>query len=339
MIIEEPSLLMKKVLFTFLVLFFASQTIAQTDSVQELTHQEVVGWLTPPSGQQTIGDGHGDIEVAKDGKVYVSVKGKPSGIQIYSADGQYQGNVPNAPADLHDFKLHTAIDGIEYIYGAQLGGQRIFKMTLDGKKLINIDARNVIPQKYKKKNKNGNYPLKFTSIAISATDELYVVDGYGSDFIHHFDAQGKYIKSFGGKRAPYKFRTCHKIIFDTRFSPERLTCADRENHRIVQMDYDGKIIAILKPKLRRPSSFAIFGEHLAIAELAGRVAILDKKGQLVATLGTNDNPKQISTPRVAPKYWQANLVTSPHGIAYDDQGNLLVTEWNKWGRVLYFKKL
>jgi YD repeat-containing protein len=27
-------------------------------------------------------------------------------------------------------------------------------------------------------------------------------------------------------------------------------------------------------------------------------------------------------------------VTSPHGITFDNDGNILETEWNKWGRVL-----
>jgi YD repeat-containing protein len=27
-------------------------------------------------------------------------------------------------------------------------------------------------------------------------------------------------------------------------------------------------------------------------------------------------------------------VTSPHGIAFDNDGNILETEWNKFGRVL-----
>jgi hypothetical protein len=32
--------------------------------------------------------------------------------------------------------------------------------------------------------------------------------------------------------------------------------------------------------------------------------------------------------------WREGVVTSPHGITFDGQGNILETEWNVFGRVL-----
>ena len=298
------------------------------------SHIEREGWLTPPPGQETLGDQHGDIEVAKDGKVYVSVMGEPNGIQVYGADGNYINNVDGAPNNFHDFIIHDAGDGVEYIYGAELDGQYILKMTLDGEVVLSIDALATIPTQYQKDETAG---LSLTGIAVAQNGDIYVVDGYGRDFIHQYNAAGSYIKSFAGKEAPYNFNTCHKIIFDSRFSPEQLVCADRENGRIIHMDHDGNILNINDGGYRRPSALAIHGEYLGIAELHGRVIVLDKDGETVTTLGTNEDDTQRSTNDVAPVAWINGLVTSPHGIAYDADGNILVSEWNSWGRVHFYK--
>ena len=320
-----------------LILFGLSLTSPALTQDNATTHKQVMDWLTPPAGQQTIGDAHGDIAVANDGKVYVSIMGQPSGIQIYSETGKYIGNLPNAPDDFHGFRLHTDRNGQEYLYGTSLGGQRILKMTLSGEIILDIDALAVIPADLQTLRKDVRQ-VRLTGIAITADDQIFITDGYRSSFIHHLDASGKYIKSFGGRKAPYNFKTCHKIIIDPRFSKERIICTDRENGRLVHMDLNGEILDTTTG-LRRPSALAIYGQDLAVAELAGRVVVLDMKGNIKTSLGANENPKQYSTPKVAPQDWRADLVTSPHGIAYDSKGNILVTEWNKWGRVLFLKKI
>jgi hypothetical protein len=55
---------------------------------------------------------------------------------------------------------------------------------------------------------------------------------------------------------------------------------------------------------------------------------------MVAELGANDTAGQTNTPKVQVKDWRAGVVTSPHGITFDNEGNILETEWNLLGRVL-----
>ena len=75
---------------------------------------------------------------------------------------------------------------------------------------------------------------------------------------------------------------------------------------------------------------------VCIAEIAGRVSVWDKEGKMVAECGTN--PKTTNTPKIEPKDWQQGIVTSPHGITFDNDGNILETEWNQWGRVLRWNR-
>jgi hypothetical protein len=77
---------------------------------------------------------------------------------------------------------------------------------------------------------------------------------------------------------------------------------------------------------------------MCVAEIAGRVSVWSKEGTMVASLGVNDTKGQTNTPRVTPADWREGVVTSPHGITFDNDGNILETEWNTFGRVLRWNR-
>lgn len=294
-------------------------------------------FLTPPAGLATIGDSHGDVATSPTGDIYVSVQGgEYNGIQVYGADGHYVRNIPDAPKDLHGFVIAKAPDGESYIYGASLLGERIVQLTLDGRLVLDIPASR-IPDQYKAA-RDKKFVVTLTGIAVGPKGDIYIVDGYGRDYIHRFDRTGQYKSSFGGRGPPWNFKQCHKIAIDPRFKPERLLCADRINHRVVHMDLDGNVIGTLAEGLRWPSALTVRGSELAVAELEGRVTILSLSGDTIAHVGTNESSGEILTNRTPPERWQRNLFYAPHGITYLQNGDLLVTEWNQWGRVVRLKR-
>ena len=291
--------------------------------------QAIDGWLKP------IGPAHGDVAVSSNGDVYVSVMGDPRpGIQVFKADGSYSRNVPHAPADFHGFVIHQEKDG-EFIYGASLGGQTIYKMKLDGEVVLQI-AGSTIPEEFIRK-QDGKPVLRLTAVDVAPDGRIFAVDGYSSDNIHIFDPQGKYVKSFGGKAAPYSFQTCHKIAIDTRFDPPRILCCDRENRRVVFLSLDGEVLSVV-PEMKRPAAAVIFGDWAAIAEIEGRVSLLDKEGKTVLQLGSNPVKEQTATNQVKPSEWKNGILTAPHGLDFDQEGNLFVSEFNAYGRVLRYDR-
>jgi len=287
-------------------------------------------FFTPPSGMTTIGDSHGDIAVSPAGEIYVSVQGgEHTGIQVYSAQGRYLRNVPGAPPDLHGFIIAQAPDRQFYIYGVSRLAQEIIQLKLDGSRVLTIPA-SAIPAQYKKDDKQA---INLTGIAVAANGDIYVTDGYGLDFIHRFDKSGKYLATFGGKGAPWNFDQCHKIAIDTRFKPVRLICTDRRHDRLVHMDLNGHVLGVFGWGLRLPSALAIHGNELAVGELMGRVSLLDRDGHITAVIGSNDNVEEIRTNKAPPEIWKSGLFYAPHGVTYDTKGNLLVTEFNQYGRI------
>jgi hypothetical protein len=315
-------------------------------------------WLKLPAERMEIGSMHGDVAVSAAGEVYVSVEGSvrqrfailgPNpGLQVYAPDGRFLRNVSGAPSDLHGFVIHRDA-GTEYIFGTRLAAslsaadqtragldsQAVVKMRLDGAMVMAIPASR-IPDQFKNKSPDGQPYMRLTGLTVAPNGDLYVTDGYASDYVHRFDRSGKYLSSFGGKQAPYGFRTLHKLTIDTRFEPARLLACDRENGRMVHLSLDGAWLGVVAGDLRRPAAVAVRGDYAAVGELRGRVALLDKAGHVAGALGENTADDEIASNRTEPSRWRPGVVTAPHGVAFNTQGDLFVSEFNLFGRVHRF---
>jgi hypothetical protein len=294
-------------------------------------------WLKLPEGRAQLGNQHGDIAVSSKGEVYVSLMDPKAGLMVFSPDGKYLRNVPDAPNDFHGFVIHKEADG-EFIYGARLAGGNILKMTLDGKVLLNI-PQTAIPDEFKKKGKDGKAMVRLTSMDVAPNGDMYVADGYSSDYVHRFDKTGKYLKSFGGRGiAPYNFNTLHKIAIDNRFTPARIIGCDREGRRVVHMSLEGDFLGVIAHDMLRPAAVAIHGDYAYIGEILGRVTVLDKEGKIVAQFGANDKPEETANNKTEPAKWRPGILTAPHGVACDEKGDLYVSEYSIFGRVHRFDR-
>jgi hypothetical protein len=336
---------MKKLLLPALLL------VASFGSAFAAEYKAVPDWYSFPDGKKVIGNMHGDIAVASNGEVYVSVMDPKAGLQVFSPDGKWVRNVPNAPSDFHGFVIHKEADG-EFIYGARLGAGNILKLTLDGKEVLNIPP-SAIPDEFKNKTPNtkkgpdgkevpnpdaGKPVVRLTAMDVAPNGDLYVTDGYSSDYVHRFDKTGKYIKSFGGKQPPYSFSTLHKLAIDTRFDPPQIIAVDRAHGRVVHMSLDGEFLGVVAKDLLLPAAVAIHGDQAVIGEIKGRVTILDKAGQIVAQFGANDHADEVGTNKTEPDKWRPGIVTAPHGVAFNANGDVFVSEYNIYGRVHRFNR-
>ena len=304
----------------------------------EVKYDFVPNFLGTPPGKPQIGNGHGEIAVDSAGNIYVSVQEKDAGLQVYGKDGKYVKTLA-LPNSLHGFVIRKTEDG-EFIFAAVLNEQRLIKCTLDGKIVLEIKPDAFPADKGKAKDKKGAdvNALKLTNCDVAPNGDIYIVDGYGRSWIFVFDKTGAFKKVFGGPTQIVDgkgFANTHKIFVDTRFSPARLLCLDRGNNRMFHVDLDGSNPQMISNKgLRNPSSASFHGDLMCVAEIAGRVSVWNKEGSMVAAMGANDTKGQTNTPSVKPVDWREGVVTSPHGITFDGQGNILETEWNVFGRVL-----
>ena len=297
------------------------------------TYQSVADWCQMPEGRKTLGSTHGGVVVDKDGLIDFSMDEGPQGILVYDASGKVVRGFAEKFVGIHGMCLNEE-DGEQYIYAAHLKGRQAVKMKLDGTVMWTIG----IPMESGKYQKPDQYSP--TAIAAGPNRHVYVADGYGQNWIHEFDENQKYVRSFGGPgKEPGKFQTCHGLALDTRGPRPLLLVCDRENRRLQHFDLDGNFVAVIAENLRRPCSVSFHRDKVAVAELEGRVAILDGNNKLVATLGDNPNKQQWANFNVPPTDWKEGIFNAPHGVSFDKDANLYVEDWNKTGRISKFEKI
>jgi DNA-binding beta-propeller fold protein YncE len=292
------------------------------------SYEAVPHWGELPD-RKIIGPTHGGVVVDDvSGLVYVSTDSELSVI-VYQSNGKFVRTIAPECRGFHAMAIRQE-NGKTVIYGAQLGGNkpplRICKIDTEGKLLLEIPNSST-----------GEVPGGWegvTGVAVAPDGAIFASMGYGSNIIHKFDAAGKLLKSFGSKGADeQQFNTPHGLAIDTRFGEPRLLVADREKRRLVHFDLDGNWIGVHSSNLRRPCSVSFFGDNLAVAELEARVTILDKSGTPVALLGDNPNKAQWANFGVPPNDQRLGIFTAPHGVSFDNAGNLYIQDWNKTGRV------
>jgi len=314
----------------------ATLVLASTLAGAAASYAVVPDWLKLPEGRAQLGNQHGDVAVSSAGEVYVSVQDPAAGLQVFSQDGVFLRNVPRAPSDLHGFVIHKEAEG-EFIYGVTMFGQTVVKMKLDGTLVMTIGSSS-FPEALKVRNaRSGQLALVLTSVDVAPNGDIYVTDGYASDYVHRFDKAGKYLASFGGKQPPYSFSTLHKLSIDTRFQPARIIACDRANNRVVHMGLDGSFIGVVAQDLLLPAAIVIDGDNAIVGELNGRVTVLDKSGAVVTRIGANTE-QGVGTNKIPPAQWRPGFVLSPHGVALNAHGDVFVSEFSAFGRVHRFNK-
>lgn len=300
---------------------------ALTTGSGEFVFKTVPGWGEIPD-KLSIGPTHGGVVIDQAGLIYVS-SDSAKGIFVFQPDGKLARTIAPEYPGVHGMNIRQE-GGEEFIYAAHLKGQQALKLKLNGTVVLKIP----FPEEAAALYPNGVKDYKPTAIAAGPEGEIFVSDGYGLSYIHKFDASGKYLKSFGGKgKDGGKFQTSHGLALDTRSGRPLLLVCDRANRRLQHLDLEGNFVAVLTTDLNLPCAVSIRGDYVAVAELEGRVVILDKENKIVATLGDNQDRAQRGKFDVPPAWWKPNLFTAPHGISWDAEGNLYVQDWNKTGRV------
>lgn len=292
----------------------------------------VPGWCQAPEGEH-LGATHGSIAVDAEGMIYASIDSGRFGIAVYHPDGTFARGMGEGYVGTHHL-TYVEEDGTGYLYGAHLAGKRVFKMTLDGEVLWALPCP-MASGKYTDANQYNP-----TAVAVGPDGRLYVVDGYGQNWVHIYDAQQNYVASFGGRgTGDGQFQTCHGIAVDPRGDESTLLVCDRESRRLQRFTMEGEFIGVTTTGLYRPCALSFYGEYVAVAELAGRVVILDGNDQPVSVLGDNPVDSRRANFGVEPAVWEEAVFNAPHGLSFDNDGNLLVMEWNRWGRITFLEHL
>ena len=286
-------------------------------------YETVPGWGSMPNGE-LLGPTHGGVAVSKTGNVFVSTN-NPRSICEFTKDGKFIRSFPEEFQGVHSLSIREE-NGVEFLYGAHLAKERVVKITLDGKLVLEIADTPEQPIE-------GTFK-GLTAVAVTPDGRIIAAVGYGSNIIHIFSADGKLLKSFGSKGTSLEqFKAAHGVALDTRFDEPRLLFADRENRRLKHYDLEGNFLGVFATNLRRPCAISFHGDYVAVAELEARVTIIDLTGAPVAFLGDNPDKAEWANYKVELEEVPAGIFSAPHGLSFDPDGNLYIQDWNKSGRL------
>lgn len=172
-----------------------------------------------------------------------------------------------------------------------------------------------------------------TKVAVAASGELYVSDGYGNARVHRFTADGRLMQSCGEPgTGPGQFMVPHGIAVA---ADGRVLVADRDNDRIQIFTRDGEYLQEWTG-LSRPTSLFIDRTGLLYVTEVGwafdpdaappggvddmplRVSVLDEKGSVVARWESAEGG-------------DLGKFVPPHGICVDSHGDLYLASNNRRG--------
>lgn len=265
--------------------------------------------------------------IDKAGNIYVTTD-TPRGIVIFSPDGKFLRAA--GPTRIHALEIREE-NGTEYLYAARPSEHEVVKLKLDGTPVWTLT--------YPKESSlyqdaNGFNPC---AVTVAPDGSIFVADGYGSNYVLKFDRNRKFVKAFGGPGTEEgKFKTCHGIALDTRHEKPLLLVCNRNNDRVEHWDLDGNFVKVIQKDLRMPAAVHIQGDYAVIPELKGRVTVLNKAGEIAAQVGDNPTENHRANFGLAPDQWKEGICNSPHGASMDKQGNLIVSEWSRFGRLHKF---
>jgi hypothetical protein len=284
---------------------------------------------------------HG-VTIDEDGFIYIKHQGLNRAamdtIVVFDPKGKFvrsfgKGYYPGG----HGIDIRKE-SGEQFLYLCDIHHCQVIKTNLKGEEVWKMDAPKE-PGVYK--DGKGYRP---TNVAFAPDGGFYVGDGYGSHYIHQYDKDAKWVRTWGGEGTePGKMKTPHGLWLDDRKGrTPSLVVADRANARLQYFTLDGKHIGFVKDLLF-PAHFDIRGEVLLVPDLHARVSLFDKDNKPIVHLGDDAEWRKKVLDgfkiRRQPSEWLPGKFVHPHDACFDRDGNIFVVEWVEPGRVTLLRRV
>ncbi|MEX2411909.1 MAG: hypothetical protein WD607_11190 [Candidatus Paceibacterota bacterium] len=275
---------------------------------------------------------HGVVTDAQE-RIYIFNMSK-NAVVVFDKDGRYLKSWGKEyEKGAHGMLLHKEGDQ-EFLYLTDINRGVVVKTTLDGEVLLTLGTPD-LPDMYNTENKYAP-----TDVAVAPNGDIYTADGYGQNWIHQYNAKGKYLRSWGGEGTVSGKLSCpHGISVDKRGSEPVIYVADRRNKRIQVFTLDGKYLRMVTEEINAVCNFYQYKDELYFPDLESRVTILNKNDKLIAHIGVGDGYKRKGWPNHPKKDLIPGVFNSPHGILVDPKGNIFLVEWIQCGRVTKLKRI
>ena len=287
---------------------------------------------------------------AKDGRLFMIGDHWDHQMLIYSPDGTILESWGKVWPGGHGLTLSNE-NGEEFLFVTdsglwKVGGVsyrqtgRVTKIDLTGREIFSISHPASV----------GAYEPDMvfnpTETAIAPNGDIYVVDGYGSNFILRYDRNGKFVARFGGKDGVpenERLNNAHGITVDLRNGADEATilATSRVDQCFRRFTLEGKYldtITVAGCKVCRP---VISGQELyagvcwsndpVASKLpnnpSGFTVILDAQGKVISAPGGTE-PTFDDKGKMKPLTRAQPIIDHGHDVCVLENGDIIVCQWN-----------
>ncbi|MEM6765846.1 MAG: 6-bladed beta-propeller [Bacteroidota bacterium] len=269
----------------------------------------------------------------KKGRLIMVTDDTRNNIIIYDTSGKLLNSWGTEFPGGHGLSLWDA-NGEEFLFICDPELGKVFKTTLDGKILLTISHPEEI-------NAYGEGdPFKPTETTIGPNGDIYVADGYGSQWILQYSAEGEFIRKFGGRgNEDQQFSTAHGVTLDSRDPTNpTLVCTSRGHNAFKRFTLDGKYLSTIF----LPGAYvcrAVIHDDMLYAGVcwsrlrylnqtpdSGFVTILDKQGKVVSNPGGTKPAYKKGELQLMKQ--EVPVFKHCHDVCIDKDKNIYVCQWN-----------
>jgi sugar lactone lactonase YvrE len=299
----------------------------------EFTYEWLEHWARIPQTESGKSNGRTHGVVALDASDVMVFNQAQPGVLRFDSEGRLKNAWGDRFSGAHGMSLVEEPDG-PALWLTDQNTAEVVKTTLDGRTLMNIQ-RPPHPV-YAGTAKYIPTWVAVNEERIGGNGDIWVTDGYGSNFIHRYTKAGAYLSSINGTEGKAGAFACpHGIAFVPKAAGPELYIADRANHRVQVYDPEGNFKRVFGADyLTSPCGFVQRNGIVYVPELYASLSIIDEHDREVIRIGDNaPAQKMAGWPNLPANQIRAGLFNSPHGMAVDKAGNLYMAEWIVGGRI------
>jgi len=290
-------------------------------------------WCRANPLKNPVNDCHEMVQDAS-GKIILLTNETRNNIMIFNTSGKLLKTWGNSFPGGHGLTLSG-----DTLFITDTVKHQVYKTSLQGEILLTLDAPkedNLYPR---------NELFVPTEVAVTEQGDFYVADGYGSQYILHYDASGKLLNYFGGRgEGDEKLDNAHGICIDKRNGTSSLLVTDRTRNCFKMFTMEGQLIGLIRLPGACVCRPVLKGEYLYAAvlrspdlgaEKTGFVTILNKQNKVVSNLG-GTAPVYDAEGKLEPMAQAEKIFIHPHDVCVDRDENLYVAQWAS-GKVYPYK--
>ncbi len=287
-----------------------------------------LNWGALNSDKFPVNDCHEMVQDSQ-GRILLLTNHTKNNVIVYDKSGNlievWGTDFPGA----HGLTLNVE-NGEDFLYISDNQRHEVIKTTIDGK----------VVQIFEYPKSSGKYTTKDTYVPTETTihtnGDVYVADGYGEQYIMHYNAKGELLNVFGGKgEDDHLFQNAHGICIDTREdkNPTLLITA-RQQNKLKRFSMSGDFIEsydlpgafICRPVIHKENVYLATIWSGDRSEGSGFISILDKKNKLISAPG--GCAPEYTDGKLKKMYQTLKVFRHPHDVCVDEDENLYVAQWN-----------